>query len=401
MVPGAAEVYGPITKVEIDLQALAHNCRELRRLTSPHARMMAVVKADAYGHGAIEVARTALLNGAEYLAVARPSEAVNLREAGIRAPILLFGYTSPGSVEYMVRNSVTSSINTVESAEALSREGERLGKKVRAHIKVDTGMGRLGIVCDGLTLRGPGRDSRKAAAETILRIARMPGLDIEGIFTHFASADSADKTHAQTQFALFMEILEDLRKQSLQVKFRHAANSAALIDMPETHLDMVRPGISLYGLWPSADVKKANLELRPVMAIKSTVIQVKEVPEGFRISYGGTYETNSTTRIATVPIGYADAYSRLLSSRGSMLVHGRRAPVVGRVCMDLTLIDVGPIPQVSVGDEVVVLGCQGCEEITADEIASLTGTINYEVVSTVTARVARTFLNRTSPGDAA
>jgi alanine racemase len=354
---------------------------------------MAVVKADGYGHGATEAARVALLNGASYLAVARISEAVRLLDAGIRAPILLFGHSFPEYVEYMVRHDIRPAVNTSESAEMFSSEGVRLKGKVKVHIKIDTGMGRVGLLSDCLLLRDERKDSRNRIVDEILRIARLPGLEIEGIFTHFANADSADKTHARLQLGLFMDILEKLKKQAFEVPFRHAANSAALIDMPETHLDLVRPGISLYGLWPSTHVNHDALCLQPVMTIKSTVIQLKEVPPGFKVSYGSIYETPARTRLATVPIGYADAYSRLLSSRGVMLVLGQRAPVIGRVCMDLVVIDVGHIPGVAVGDEVVVMGQQGKEGVTADAIADLIHTINYEVVSTITARVPRIYLH--------
>lgn len=383
--------YKPLTMAEIDLVALARNCRELRRLTAPSAKIMAVVKANGYGHGTSETARVSLNNGAEYLAVASISEAFDLRKAGIMAPILLFGHSLPSYVEYMIRNEIRPSINTFASAEMLSMEGNHLKKRVKVHVKVDTGLGRLGIVCDGLILPDSSRSSRKEAVETILKIASLPNLEIEGIYTHFANADHHDKSYARLQFSMFCDILDDLKKRGCEIRFRHAANSAAIIDMPETHLDIVRPGISLYGLWPSDEVDKSHINLKPVMAVKSTIIQVKEVLAGFKVSYGSTYETTKRTSIATVPIGYADGYSRLLSSRGFMLVHGQRAPIIGRVCMDMTLIDVGHIPNVNIEDEVVVLGKQGNEEVTADEIARIASTINYEIVSAITARVPRIY----------
>jgi alanine racemase len=224
-----------------------------------------------------------------------------------------------------------------------------------------------------------------------MAIASLPHVAVEGIFTHFANADAADKTHARRQFSRFSALLEALDKAGFHVKYRHAANSAATIELPETHLDLVRPGVSQYGLWPSADVDRNLIDLKPVMSIKSTVIQVKSVGPGFAVSYGSTYRTPRSTRIATVPIGYADGFDRLLSSRGHMLVRGVRAPIIGRVCMDLTMVDVGHIPGVSLEDEVVILGRQGSEEITADEIAERVGTINYEIVSSLTARVAKVY----------
>jgi len=218
-------------------------------------------------------------------------------------------------------------------------------------------------------------------------------LSVEGFYTHFANADTRDKGHARMQFDLFLEILETLKTRGLEAPLRHAANSAAIIGLPETHLDMVRPGISLYGLRPSAEVNLAHIDLRPVMSLSSTVIQVKDVPAGFKISYGSTYETPAPTRIATIAVGYADGLSRLLSSKGAMLVRGVRAPIVGRVCMDLTMIDVGHVAGVEVGDEAVVFGRQGDNEISADEIAGLAGTINYDIVCAVKSRVQRIYTN--------
>jgi len=380
-----------LTRAEIDLNALAHNYRELRRLAAPNADIMAVVKADGYGHGAPQVASVALACGAKFLAVARFDEAVRLREAGIDAPILLFGYTFPAYVDYMAKHNIRASVNSLDAAAKLSAEAERVGKTLKIHIKVDTGMGRLGLLCDELTADATDAGHDNATHRDIMTIASLPHVAVEGIFTHFANADAADKTHARRQFSRFSTLLEALDSKGFQVEYRHAANSAATIELPETHLDLVRPGVSQYGLWPSADVDKNLIDLKPVMAIKSTVIQVKSVGPGFAVSYGSTYLTPHPTRIATVPIGYADGFDRLLSSKGHMLVRGTRAPIIGRVCMDLTMIDVGHIPGVSLEDEVVILGRQDNEEITADEIADQVGTINYEIVSSLTARVARVY----------
>lgn len=382
----------PVTRAEIDLQAVRHNLRELKRLIAPPTVIMAVVKADAYGHGAIEVAKTLVEHGVPYLAVARFPEAMTLRRAGLTVPILLFGHTYPEYLGPMLRYDIRPSINTIDSARTLSTAAQRRKGKIPVHVKIDTGMGRLGVVCDGLALPDSQKSSRKAAVQAVLDIASLPRLEIEGIYTHFANADSPDTGHANLQFSLFMDVLSDLKKSGLEPHFRHAANSAALIGMPETHLDLVRPGIALYGLHPSSVLRKGQIDLRPAMSIKSSIIQLKTVSSGFKVSYGGTHETERATTLATVPIGYADAYSRLLSSRGCMLVRGRRAPVVGRVCMDLTVLDVGHIPDVELEDEVVVLGRQGNDEITADEIAELIHTIHYEIISTITARVPRIFV---------
>ncbi|MEA3232042.1 MAG: alanine racemase [Thermodesulfobacteriota bacterium] len=381
-----------LTRAEIDLTALAHNYRELRRITAPAADIMAVVKADGYGHGALRVARVALDCGARFLAVARLDEAVRLRQAGIDAPILLFGYSFLTDVACMAENNIRASINSSESARMLSAEAVRTGKILKVHIKIDTGMGRLGLLADRLTVDPDAGGQVTGAVKEVLTILSLPSIEVEGIFTHFANADAKDKAHARDQFNRFTVLLEDLDKEGFRVQFRHAANSAATIEMPETHLDLVRPGVSQYGLWPSDEVDKTLIDLRPVMTIKSTVIQVKSVGSNFAVSYGSTHHTSRPTRIATVPIGYADGFDRILSSKGHMLVKGARAPIIGQVCMDLTMIDVGHIPDVALEDEVVIMGRQGDEEITADEIAGHVGTINYEIVSSLTSRVPKIYI---------
>jgi alanine racemase len=384
--------YPAVTRAEIDLKALAHNYHELRRLAAPSAEIMAVVKADGYGHGAPQVARVALECGAKFLAVARFDEAVRLREAGIGAPILLFGYSLPAFVPYMAQHGIRAAVNSVASARMLSEKAAGIGQTLTIHIKIDTGMGRLGLLVDELTLEGASPGDVARTVRDVQAIAALPNLAVEGIFTHFANADSSDKGHAQRQFTRFSALLEALETENVRVRYRHAANSAATIEMPETHLDIVRPGVSQYGLWPSDEVDKNLIDLRPVMRIKSTVIHLKTVGPGFAVSYGSTHRTSGETRIATVPIGYADGFDRVLSSTGHMLVNGKRAPIIGRVCMDLTMIDVGQIPGVGLEDEVVVLGRQGEEEITADEIAGHVGTINYEIVSSLTSRVAKIYV---------
>jgi len=381
-----------LTWAEIDLGALAHNYRELRRVTRSSATMMAVVKADGYGHGAPQVAGVALENGAEFLAVARINEAIMLREAGISAPILLFGHSLPAYVEILDSQNIWAALNTLESAHRISAEAVRRKTTIKAHIKVDTGMGRLGLMTDEIAVQSTSREQFDRAIKDIKAISALPGIKVEGIFTHFANADSRDKDHALIQLSRFKKILEDLKKHAFQVKYRHAANSAAIIELSESHLDMVRPGIAQYGLWPSEEVDKQHIDLKPVMSLKSRVIQVKEVGSGFAVSYGSTYVTPGPTRIATIPIGYADGYDRILSSSGHMLVRGVRAPIIGRVCMDLTMIDVGHVPDVRLEDEVVVLGSQGNETISADEIAKRIGTINYEIVSSLTSRVPKLYV---------
>jgi alanine racemase len=380
-----------LTWVEIDLSAYAHNIRELRRVTQPKARLMAVVKANGYGHGAIEVARTALQNGAEYLGVARLHEAVELRKAGLEAPILIFGYSSPDSAPTLIDNELIQTVYSPITAEALSERAARQGKKIQIHIKVDSGMGRLGLLLDE---PAGGAFHNSPATKTISEveaISRLANLEVDGIFTHFATADSADKSYATRQLERFMEFLKRLDRAGLRPPLKHAANSAAVIDLPDSHLDMVRPGIATYGLYPSDEVNQSNVELKPVMTLKSRIIHLKKVPAGFHVSYGITYRTEKPTTIATVPVGYADGFNRLLSSCGHMLVHGQQVPIVGRVCMDLTMLDVGALKDVKIEDEVVVFGQQGDQTVTADELASTLNTINYEIVTSISARVPRVY----------
>ena len=381
----------PITWAEINLDAYAHNIRELRRVTRPSARLMAVVKANGYGHGSIEVAREALQNGAQYLGVARINEAIPLREAGLEVPILIFGYSPPDLAPLLIDYELTQTVYSPSPASALSEQAPRKGKNINLPLTVDRGMGRLGFLL-AATTDTPDDIAAQNSVRGIETITRLPGLAVEGIFTHFATADSADKSYANLQLDRFMDLLSRLQKEGLEPPVRHAANSAALIDMPDSHLDMVRPGIATYGLHPSDEVNKSMLDLRPVMSLKSRIIHLKRVPPGFNISYGITFQTKNHTTIATVPVGYADGFNRLLSSRGHMLVHGQRVPIVGRVCMDLTMLDVGEVSGVALEDEVVVFGEQGNETVTADEIASSLDTINYEIVSTITARVPRIYL---------
>ena len=376
---------------EIDLKAIAHNVRELRRITRPQACLMAVVKANGYGHGAVEVSRCALQNGASLLGVARIEEGIQIREAGITAPILVFGYTRPQQAGDLLHYDLTQSVFTAATARELSEIAGSLAAKIKIHLKVDTGMGRLGLLPQNFQSNNPAKINPDTIAET-LAVADLDGLELEGIFTHFASADSADKTYAEYQLELFLNYLKRLQKAGLEPPLRHAANSGAVIDMPRSHLDLVRPGIAIYGLYPSDEVDRQRISLKPAMALKSQIIQLKEVPAGFNVSYGSTYTTREPTTIATVPIGYADGLNRLLSSRGQMLVGGKRVSIVGRVCMDLTMLDVGDVKNVQIGDEVVVFGQQGNETLAVDEMAAMLNTINYEIVTGISARVPRVYL---------
>jgi alanine racemase len=326
----------------------------------------------------VPVARTALENGASRLAVNRALEGVELRQAGLTAPILIMGYSLPSEAETIVRWDLTPTVTTVEGALALSAMSDRQGKVTPVHVKVDTGMGRFGLLADEVV-------------PFVRRIAELPGLKLEGLFTHFAIADLADKTYTRRQFGLYMQVVKQLEEAGFTIPLKHVANSATNLDLPEMHLDMVRCGIALYGLRPSDEVEPA-IPLKPAMALKSRVARVRTLPAGSSISYGCTYTTTRPTAVALVPVGYGDGYYRLLSNKGSVLIGGKRAPIVGRVCMDQFVADVTGIEGVRQDDEVVVFGRQGEEEISAEEVAALAGTINYEVVTSILPRVTRIYL---------
>jgi alanine racemase len=377
----------PLVWAEVDLEAIAHNVRELRRITDPGADLMAVVKANAYGHGAVEVTRKALENGADSLGVARIEEGIELRKAGVKESVLIFGYTPPALAHKLMAFDLTQTVWSYTTAQALSDIAVSSNKQIKVHLKVDTGMGRLGLLPDCHRPPVTEQNSMGDAVREAKSISLLAGLEMEGVYTHFATADSSDKTYAGKQFEIFVDFLNELRRAGMKPRLCHAANSAAIIDMPETHLDMVRAGIAIYGLYPSDEVNKRRIVLKPAMTLKSKIVHLKKVPPGFKVSYGSTYQTPIPTTIASIPVGYADGFNRLLSSRGHMLVRGRRAPIVGRVCMDQTMLDVGHIPGVNLEDEVVIFGKQNDGSITVDEIAASLNTINYEIVSALTARI--------------
>ncbi len=370
------------TWTEIDLDAISHNLRLLAGRTAPGAKIMAVVKADGYGHGALEVSRTALGAGASCLGVAMLDEALALRRAGVVAPILVLGYTAPSLAAEAVAGGVSLTVYQREALDALDEAGRRLGQGARVHVKVDTGMGRIGL-------------QPEEAVAFCREVAGRQWVTLEGIFTHFAAADRRDKAYTLRQFQRFAGVLEALEKEGIRVPFRHAANSAALIDLPETHLDLVRLGIALYGLQPSDELTH-RLPLQPAMTWKTRVVHVKEAPRGAAISYGCTFETQRPSTIVTLPVGYADGYSRNWSNRGQVLLAGQLVPVVGRVCMDQTMVDATALSEagldIRVGDEAVLMGRQGEAFLSADELAEGLGTISYEIVCLVGKRVPRVYL---------
>jgi alanine racemase len=366
------------TWVEIDLNAIANNTRHVRALVGPNVRILVSLKADAYGHGALKVARTALLNGAHMLGVATVTESIPLREGGISAPILVFGYIPRWQMREAVRLGVTATIYSSEMAQEFAHAAREQEKTIKVHIKVDTGMARLGI--------------RSEHIDDILALVRevreLPGLELEGIFTHFAAADAQDEAYTRKQLRRFKHVLQTLTDHGLRPAIVHAANSAAMIKLPETHFDMVRPGIVIYGLDPSDEVRLPE-GFRPALSFKAQVSQVKTIPAGEGISYGVTYITEHPTRIAVLPVGYADGFRRAPRNWGSVLIHGQEAPIRGRVCMDQCMVDVTHIPQTRMGDEVVLIGRQGEAVLSAEMVAERLGTINYEVVSEILARVPR------------
>ncbi|ACL77220.1 alanine racemase [Ruminiclostridium cellulolyticum] len=366
---------------EISLDNIAHNIREIRKITGKNAEIMGVVKADAYGHGVMEVAKTLLENGASRFAVSMLDEAIQLRRAGIEVPILILGYTDPIRANEIIENDVTQSVFSHDLAQALSDEAVRQGKKVKIHIKIDTGMSRIGFL--------PGY----SAVKNVVDISTLPNIIIEGLFTHFATADEKNRDYTYTQFERFMSICCELQRIGIHIPVKHCANSAAVIEYPEMHLDMVRPGIILYGMYPSSEVDKSKIDLKPAMTLKANVIMVKEVEKNTSISYGRIFTTNRTSKIATIPIGYADGFTRMLSNKGKVLIHGELAPVVGRICMDQCMVDVTHIgSKVEVGDEVVLIGSQGQNNIMVEDVAQTIGMINYELVCIVGKRIPRAFV---------
>ncbi len=373
------------TRAFVDLNALTNNFSAIKQKVGPCVKIMAVVKGNACGHGIVEVAKTLVRAGASFLAVARMGEAITLRENGIQTPILLFGGITQGQIAYAARNDIRISVSSLEFARKVNEKLARQDLRAKVHIKIDTGMTRLGLFPE-YSEDGTQDPAMNCAIKDICSMAELGNIELEGIYTHFACADETDKTHANNQVALFEKVIAGLKEKGISL-ICHAANSAGVIDLPHTCYDMVRPGIMLYGVYPSSEVDHKAILLEPVMEIRSEIIHLKEVPKGIGIGYGYTHTTEKNSLIATIPIGYADGYSRALSSKGRMLVKGHSAPIVGRVCMDLTMIDVTNIPGVAQGDEVVILGRQGKEEISADEIARLTGTISYEVLASLTGRI--------------
>ena len=368
------------TWTEIDLSNLEHNYRALRAMLPQGCRFLGVVKADAYGHGAVQVARRLETLGAEYLAVACLDEALKLRQAGITTPILILGYTPVERADSLLEGGITQTVYDVDMAKALSDAAMAAGKSLKIHVKADTGMSRLGWLC--------GEADQSAAVEAIAQVCALPGLEAEGIYTHFANADG-DEDYTMLQFTRFLDLLEALKDRGITFAIRHCAASAAALKFPCTHLDMVRPGIALYGHYPDPSCEGLDGPgLRPVMTLKTRVASVKTVPAGTPVSYGCTHVLDRETKLAALTIGYADGLPRLCSDRLEVLVKGSRAPIVGRICMDMCMADVTGL-DVAPGDEVEVFG----EHLPIEDVAALAGTIQYELLCAVSPRVHRAYLD--------
>ncbi|RKD30070.1 alanine racemase [Thermohalobacter berrensis] len=365
---------------EINLDNLIHNLNEVKRIVKEGTLITAVVKADAYGHGSIMAAKTFLENGADRLAVATLSEAIELRNNGINAPILILGYTPTSQAEEVVSNNIIQTVYTFEHAKKISKAAKKLDKTGKIHIKIDTGMSRIGFKPNESTIND------------IIKITELDNIEIEGIFSHFAVADEKDKTFTEKQFQKFNWLVESLEDKGIVIPIKHISNSAATIDLPDYNLNMVRPGIMLYGLYPSDEVNKEKVKLKPAMTLKTHISHVKQVSEGTGVSYGLTFTTDKKSTIGTLPIGYADGFTRLLSNKTEVAIKGKRAPIIGRICMDQSMVDLTDIERVKPGDEVIIMGDGKDNSPHIDEIAKILGTINYEVVCMVSRRVPRVYI---------
>ncbi len=371
---------------EINLDAIENNIRRIRDFVRPQTRILGVVKADAYGHGYPQVARALLRNGADSLGVACLDEALQLRRSGFTCPILILGYTDPVHASRLVKEDITTACYSYELASMLSRHALKQGKRAKIHIKIDTGMGRIGLrYTEDNTLN-------QETVDTILKMAVLPNLEIEGIFTHFSVADENDDDYTQLQFKRFMSICNRLKESGLDIPVKHCCNSAAMVRFPNMHLDMVRPGIILYGLKPSPFVDCGRLHLKPAMSLKAKVSNVKEVEEGVSVSYGRKFCTRAKTKLITIPIGYADGYSRILSQKAQAIVKGTLCNLVGNICMDQCMIDATPVNTIAIGDEVILFGKCDDIELPVESLAEKMGTINYEILCVIGKRIPRIYL---------
>jgi alanine racemase len=365
--------------LEVDLEAIRHNLRALRGLIGPRVKIMAVIKANGYGHGIIQVAKTAMEGGAQQLGVAMLQEALQLRKANIACPILVLGCSLPEMAHDIICNRLTQTVSSVQMGKALSEAACSLGKTAYVHVKVDTGMGRLGM-------------DVPRTVESVMELQNLPGLVISGIFTHLACADEDDDSFSQLQLENFRKTLRELASFGVNTGIVHAANSAGIVKYPEAHFDMVRPGLALYGL-PPYPTASETISLYPSLSLKARIVQVKGFSRGSSIGYGQTYTLPEDTVLAVVPVGYADGLPRTLSNKGYVLLRGKKAPIVGRVCMDQFVIDIGHVPHVEPGETVTIIGKSEEDYISARDIADASGTIQNEIVSSLTERLPRLYVN--------
>lgn len=367
------------TVLEINLDNLAYNIKNLRSHIDPDTLIMAVVKANGYGHGAISASRIFLENGADRLGVSLLTEGMELRKAGIDAPILILNYTPPSQYEKVIEHDLIQNIYSYEDARELSNAAISLNKQANIHIKIDTGMARIGFY------------PNDKAIEAILKISKLPGINIEGIFTHFAKSDEKDKSFTDIQFKRFMNLVDSLEEKGLYIDIKHASNSAATLDIEKYNLNMIRPGLLLYGHYPSDQVMEKNLDIIPAMALKSTISHIKTISKGSGVSYNHLYIADRKTKIATLPVGYADGYSRMLTGKSCVSVNGKRVDVLGKICMDQMMIDISGIEDLKIGDEVVLFGYED-NAPSVEEIAQWIGTVNYEIVCMMSRRVPRIYI---------
>ncbi|MBN1067790.1 alanine racemase [Clostridium botulinum] len=364
---------------EIDLDAIAYNMRNIKKLAQ-NKDVIAVVKADCYGHGALDVVPTLLENGASRLAVAVLTEAIELRNNNVTAPIMILGYTPEYLFEEVVNYDIEQTVYDLEYAKKLSHLAIKFNKKAKVHIAIDTGMGRIGFI------------PNEKAIKDIKKIYNLKGLDVIGIFTHFSTSDETDKEYTNEQFNKFTSFIDMLSKVGVKIPIKHISNSGAIIDMPKTYLDSVRAGIILYGYYPSDEINKDNIKLKPALTLKASLTRVQELDINSYISYGKTFKTERKSIIATLPIGYADGYSRLLAPGAKVIINGKFAPIIGRICMDQCMIDVTDIDDIHVGDEVIILGEDGNLKLTANDLAKSMGTINYEILCMLKYRIPRVYM---------
>ncbi|OHC06731.1 MAG: alanine racemase [Planctomycetes bacterium RIFOXYD2_FULL_41_16] len=368
------------TWVEIDLNALRHNLLAVKKRIGPQIKILGIVKADAYGHGDYEVSRVLLNNGVEMLGIAILEEGIQLRNTGIKAPLLLLGGVFEEQIDSIIHYDVTPTVYDLKLAEVLSKKATYFNKKLKVHVYVDTGMGSIGVKHDN-------------AVEFVKFVKNLKNLIIEGIYTHCSSSDEKDSAFTNLQIKRFRDVLDALDTIKVRIPLRHMANSGAILGYPESYFNTVRPGLSLYGLYPSEDVSR-DIGIRPVMSFKTRIIHIKDMESGDVVGYGRTYRITKPTRVATLPLGYDDGYNQLLSNQGEVIIRGKRASIIGRVCMDQCFVDVTNIKDVSVGDEVVLYGSQAQETISVESIAQQLNTIPYEVTCSISKRVPRIYTNK-------